>query len=378
VDFVFFVVHFVEFNSGTYRRGDNTMKNIEVQSFGIAPEGIPANLYTLDNSQGIIAKITNYGGIIVSLTTPDRQGKESDIVLGFDTLEEYVRKSPYFGCITGRYANRIAKGEFTLEGKKYKVAINAAGDNHLHGGLKGFDKVVWKTEDIYEEGNPGISLSYVSPDGEEGYPGNLSVNVKYILTSDNDLRIDYFAETDKTTIINLTNHSYFNLAGAGMGNILDHMLMIRAKAFTPISSAFVPTGEIRGVKGTPLDFNTLTRIGERIDQDDEQLRYGLGYDHNWVLDSRDGSLAPAARVVEPTSGRTMDVFTTEPGVQFYAGNFLDGTIIGKNGKRYNKRDGLCLETQHFPDSIHHPNFPTTILHPGEKYTQTTVYRFGTE
>ena len=354
------------------------MKKIDVQPFGVTPDGIPVNLYTLDNSRGVTAKITNYGGIVVSLTTPDKRGVRSDVVLGFNTLEDYVQKnSPYFGCIVGRYGNRIAGAKFTLEGKEYILAKNA-GENHLHGGIKGFNKMVWKAEEIQSKDGVCLSLGYLSPDGEEGYPGNLSVTVNYTLTADNALKIDYFASTDKTTIVNLTNHSYFNLAGEGEGTILDHQLLIYGGAFTPMSTAFVPTGEIRSVKGTPHDFTRMTVIGARIDQDDEQLRIGLGYDHNWVLDSRDGSLALAAKVVEPISGRTMEVLTTEPGVQFYSSNFLDGTLTGKSGKPYLKRGAICLETQHFPDSVHRPEFPSTVLRPGEKYTQTTVYRFGTE
>ncbi|MFA6472599.1 MAG: aldose epimerase family protein [Candidatus Latescibacterota bacterium] len=354
------------------------MKKIDVKPFGVTPDGIPVDLYTLENSRGVKATITNYGGIVVSLTTPDRQGKQTDVVLGFSTLEEYIQKnSPYFGCIVGRYGNRIAGAKFTLEGKEYVLAKNA-GENHLHGGIKGFNKMVWKAGEIQSKDGVCLSLSYLSPDGEEGYPGNLSVTVNYTLTEDNALKIDYFAATDKTTIVNLTNHSYFNLAGEGEGTILDHQLLIHGGAFTPMSTAFVPTGEIRSVKGTPHDFTRMTVIGARIDKDDEQLRIGLGYDHNWVLDSRDGSLALAAKVVEPISGRTMEVLTTEPGVQFYSSNFLDGTLRGKNGKPYLKRGAICLETQHYPDSVHRPEFPSTILHPGEKYTQTTIYRFGVE
>lgn len=350
---------------------------IALQPFGFTPEGIPVDIYTLDNSRGITARITNYGGIVVSLLTPDRRGKQSDIVLGYDTLDEYIRNNPYFGSIAGRYANRIANGRFTLEGKEYILAQND-GKNHLHGGLKGFDKLVWKAEEIFLKDCVGISLTCLSRDGDEGYPGNLSVKVRYLLTVDNELKIEYSAFTDSTTVVNLTHHSYFNLAGAETGNILDHELLIRAGSFTPIDRSFIPTGEIRNVRGTPLDFTRLTPIGSRIDHDHEQLIYGLGYDHNWVLDGFDGSLALAAQVVEPGSGRNMEVYTTEPGIQFYSGNFLDGAITGKKGKVYRKRDGFCLETQHFPDSPNQPHFPSTVLRPGEEYTQTTVYRFGAE
>ncbi|MDP2981850.1 MAG: aldose epimerase family protein [Candidatus Latescibacter sp.] len=345
--------------------------------FGITPDGIPVDLFTLENFQGVTAKITNYGGIVVSLLALDSRGEKSDIVLGYETLGEYIRNNPYFGCIVGRYANRIAGGRFTLEGKEYILAKNN-GENHLHGGMKGFDKVVWKAEDIFPSDGVGIALTYLSPDGEEGYPGNLSVKVRYILTTDNELRIEYSAVTDSATVVNLTHHSYFNLAGAERGNILNHELLIRAGAFTPIDQTLITTGEIRSVEGTPLDFTRRTPIVARINQNDEQLRYGQGYDHNWVLDNSDGSLSPAAQVVEPESGRTLEVFTTEPGIQFYSGNFLDGSITGKKRKIYNKRDGFCLETQHFPDSVHKPHFPSTVLRPGEEYSQTTVYRFEAE
>ena len=345
--------------------------------FGITPDGIRVDLFTLDNFQGVTAKITNYGGIVVSLLTPDRRGEKSDIVLGYDTLEEYIRNNPYFGSIVGRYANRIAGGRFTLEEKEYILAKNN-GENHLHGGMKGFDKVVWKAEEIFLSDGVGIALTYLSPDGEEGYPGNLSVKVRYILSTDNALKIEYSAVTDSATVVNLTHHSYFNLAGAERENILNHELLMWAGAFTPIDQTLITTGEIRSVEGTPLDFTRRTPIGARINQDHEQLRYGQGYDHNWVLDNSDGSLSPAAQVAEPESGRTLEVFTTEPGIQFYSGNFLDGSITGKKGKIYNKRDGFCLETQHFPDSVHKPHFPSTVLRPGEEYSQTTVYRFEAE
>jgi aldose 1-epimerase len=346
---------------------------IKKEPFGKMTNGTPIDLYTLTNTSGLQAKITTYGGAVVSLLVPDRDGKLDDVVLGFETLEEYVEKSPFFGCITGRYANRIAKGKFTLNGAAYTLAQND-GPNHLHGGVKGFDKVVWSAQ---EKSDDGLELTYLSKDGEEGYPGNLSVEVTYTLTNDDELRIDYLATSDEDTVINLTNHTYFNLADGGAGDILGHELMINADRFTPVDGTQIPTGELRSVAATPMDFRRMTAIGARIGQDDEQLRLGLGYDHNWVLNRSDGALALAAKVQEPTSGRVMQVYTTEPGIQFYSGNFLDGSITGKGGKVYGKRHGLCLETQHFPDSPNQPNFPSTVLKPGETYQTTTIYRFAT-
>ncbi len=346
---------------------------IKKEPFGKMTNGTPIDLYTLTNTSGLQAKITTYGGAVVSLLVPDRDGKLDDVVLGFETLEEYVEKSPFFGCITGRYANRIAKGKFTLNGAAYTLAQND-GPNHLHGGVKGFDKVVWSAQ---EKSDDGLELTYLSKDGEEGYPGNLSVEVTYTLTNDDELRIDYLATSDEDTVIKLTNHTYFNLADGGAGDILGHELMINADRFTPVDGTQIPTGELRSVAATPMDFRRMTAIGARIGQDDEQLRLGLGYDHNWVLNRSDGALALAAKVQEPTSGRVMQVYTTEPGIQFYSGNFLDGSITGKGGKVYGKRHGLCLETQHFPDSPNQPNFPSTVLKPGETYQTTTIYRFAT-
>lgn len=348
---------------------------IKKQPYGIAPDGIMADIYTLVNSHGFEVCITNYGGIVTAIKTPDRYGDWGDIVLGYDTLEEYIRHSPYFGCIVGRFANRIARGRFTLDGVKYILAQND-GENHLHGGLKGFDKAVWKVETSMNADGPSLTLTHRSPDGEEGYPGNLDVTVTYSLTGANELCIDYEAVTDRATVLNLTNHSYFNLAGAEAGNILGHELTINADTFTPIDGTLIPTGELSPVAGTPLDFTRPRIIGDRIDNDNDQLKFGLGYDHNWVLMPSEKSLKFAARVFEPGSGRVMEVFTTEPGMQFYSGNFLDGTFIGKMGKVYNKRDGFCLETQHFPDSSNKPQFPSTVLRPGERYTQTTVFRFS--
>jgi len=348
---------------------------IEKHAFGKTGDGTPIELYTLTNANGLEAKITNYGGIVVSLLVPDRDGKPGDVVLGYETLEEYIENNPYFGTLVGRYGNRIARGKFTLEGIEYTLAQND-GENHLHGGLKGFDKVVWKADAVRSKNSVGLKLTYLSKDGEEGYPGNLSVTVVYTLTNDNELKIEYTAVTDKVTIVNLTHHGYFNLAGAGLGDILGHELMIKADRFTPVDKGLIPTGELRGVKGTPMDFTRAVAIGARIDQAAEQLVLGGGYDHNWVLNNGDGSLALAAKVYEPTTGRVMEVYTTEPGIQFYSGNFLDGSITGKGGKVYEYRYGFCLETQHFPDSPNKPDFPSTVLKPGETYTTTTIYTFS--
>lgn len=344
------------------------------QPFGKTADGQAVDLYTLTNPNGLEAAITNYGGIVVRLKTPDRNGQLADVVLGFDTLDDYLKGHPYFGAIIGRYGNRIAKGRFQLNGVEYKLAVNN-GENHLHGGLKGFDKVVWNARDVSTAEAPALELTYTSKDGEEGYPGTLHVTVVYTLTPANELKIDYAATTDKDTIVNLTNHSYFNLAGQGEGDILGHELMINASRFTPVDAGLIPTGELRSVEGTPFDFRKPVAIGARINQDDQQLKYGNGYDHNFVLDRTGDGLVLAARVTEPKSGRVMEVYTTEPGIQFYSGNFLDGSNKGKGGKIYQRRYGFCLETQHFPDSPNKPNFPSTVLRPGAKYQSTTVYRF---
>ena len=351
--------------------------NVTREPFGQTADGTAADLFALTNDAGCEAKITNYGGIVVALTAPDRDGRFADVALGYDTLDEYLADTPYFGALVGRYGNRIAKARFTLGGVEYALAAND-GDNSLHGGLVGFDKVVWNAETVEADDGVGVALTYLSADGEEGYPGNLSVKVVYTLTADNALRIDYTATTDADTVLNLTHHSYFNLAGAGSGDILGHVMQIDADRFTPVDETLIPTGELRPVEGTPMDFRTPTPIGERIEADDEQIRLGGGYDHNWVLNGGGGTLAPAARVAEPTSGRVMEVRTTEPGVQFYSGNFLDGSNVGKGGAAYNRRNGFCLETQHFPDSPNQPAFPSTVLKPGETYTQTTIYRFTAE
>src|SRR6185369_1860167 len=332
--------------------------------------------YTLRNSHGVETQITNYGGIVVSLKVPDRNGKFADVVLGLPTAQDYMNKNdPYLGAIIGRYGNRIAKGRFTLNGVEYKLAVNN-GENHLHGGIKGFDKVVWTGRKIRTKDGPAVVLTYLSKDGEEGYPGNLNVRVVYTLTEKNELKIDYSATTDKDTVINLTQHSYFNLAGEGNGDILNHQLTLKANRFLPTDATSIPTGELRSVGGSPFDFVTPHAIGERINQNDQQLQFGNGYDHNWIVNGKPGRLRVAAEVYEPTSGRLMQVWTTEPGIQFYTGNFLDGTLTGKSGKPYARRSGFCLETQHYPDSPNQPTFPTTTLKKGAVYKSTTIYRFS--
>jgi aldose 1-epimerase len=347
------------------------------QSFGKTSDGTEVFLYTLKNKNGMEARITNYGGLVVSLLVKDRNGVAGDIVLGFDSLSSYLKDTPYFGALIGRYGNRIGKGEFQLGGTKYSLATNN-GANHLHGGLKGFDKVVWTVDDKASVPGESLVLTYLSKDGEEGYPGNLSVRVVYSVTNDNELNIDYTASTDKLTVANLTHHSYFNLAGASAGSILDHEMFIDASRFTPIDSGLIPTGELKNVAGTPMDFTTPTAIGARIGQGDDQLKKGGGYDHNWVLNKPFGTMGLAARAYEKTSGRVMEVLTTEPGLQFYSGNFLNGTHVGKGGTPYQYRSGFCLETQHYPDSPNKPDFPTTVLEPGKTYTSTTMYRFSTK
>lgn len=345
-------------------------------SFGKTADGEQVQIYTLRNRHGMEARITNYGGIVVSLTAPDRDQKFADVVLGYNDLESYMNPPfPYFGAIIGRYGNRIAKGRFTLNGIEYKLAVNN-GENHLHGGLKGFDKVVWDAQQRNTAAGPSLRLSYLSKDGEEGYPGNLRVTVVYTLTHKNELKIDYTASTDKDTVTNLTHHSYFNLAGEGNGDILDHRVVLRASRFVPTDAGSIPTGELKNVASTPFDFRSAHAIGERINEDDEQLKFGNGYDHTWVINGRMGLLRQAASVYEPTTGRVMEVWTTEPGVQFYTGNFLDGSRPGKSGKPYPRRSGFCLETQHYPDSPNRPNFPTTTLRKGATYRSTTIYRFS--
>ncbi len=350
---------------------------ITKEVFGTMPDGQTVDLYTLKNANGVETSLTNYGAIVVTLKVPDRQGNPADIVLGYDTLEEYLKGSPYFGAIVGRYANRIASGRFTLGGKEYTLAMNEGGKNHLHGGVKGFDKVVWEAEEVRTDEGVGVALSYLSKDGEEGYPGNLSVEVTYLLTHDNALKVSYCATTDRTTIINLSHHGYFNLAGHDGGDILGHEISIHADRFIPVNENLIPIGELWNVEGTPLDFRTPHSIGERIQDDDQQLRYGGGYDHCWVLNGRSGALAHAATVYEPNSGRVMEVHTAEPGLQFYSGNFLDGSNVGKGGHAYQHRTAIVLETEHFPDSPNQPDFPSVILEPGETYSHEAVFRFST-
>lgn len=346
--------------------------------FGVTPDGQQVTLYTFSNSAGMEARVIDYGGIIVSLRVPDRDGELEDVVLGFDSLEGYVAEHPYFGAIIGRFGNRIANGRFTLDGQEYQLPVNN-GPNSLHGGNRGFDKVVWAAEPFENDRGRGIILRYTSPDGEEGYPGTLEARVTYTLTDDNELIFDYHATTDAATPVNLTQHSYFNLAGNGAGTILDHEVMLNASRFTPVNRDLIPTGALQPVAGTPFDFTEPTAVGSRIEADDEQLRFAGGYDHNFVIDRDAGdSLTLAARVRESTSGRVLEVLTTEPGVQFYTGNFLDGTLTGKDGAVYERRTGFCLETQHFPDSPNQPDFPSTILRPGEEYRSSTVFRFSTE
>ena len=338
-------------------------------SFGKLPDGRAADLYTLTNANGLVAKVTNYGTIITELQVPDRQGNLGDVVLGFDEFSPYLKEHPFFGATVGRVANRIAKGRFTLDGKTYSLAVNN-GPNHLHGGLRGFDKMLWKAEPLV---GAAVRFSYISADGEEGYPGTLAVTVTMTLTDANELRLDYSATTDKPTPINLTNHSFFNLAGAG--SALGHELMIAADHYTPADATLIPTGEIKPVKGTPLDFTTPQPIGVRFPQ---LHNNPVGYDTNYVLNARGKSLALAARVREPASGRVMEVHTTQPGVQLYTANYLDGSLTGKRGMVYQRHDAFCLETQHFPDSVNHPDFPSVILRPGQAYRHITIFKFSNQ
>jgi aldose 1-epimerase len=351
--------------------GDKMKPTIEKILFGMTRDGAPVDQYVLTNATGMKAKVITYGGILTELDVPDRHGKQGDVVLGFDDLDNYLKGHPHFGAITGRVANRIAKGKFTLDGKEYTLAINN-GPNSLHGGLKGFDKVVWKAEPKETDDAVVVQLTYLSPDGEEGYPGNLTTVVTYTLTNQNELRIDYKATTDKATPVNLTNHSYFNLAGPESGDILRHELMLQADTYTVADDTLIPTGEIREVKGTPLDFTKPATIGSRIAQVADKTG---GYDHNFVLRGKGEKPVLAARVYEPKTGRVMEMFTTEPGVQLYTANFLDGKIKGKGGVLYKKHQAFCLEAQHYPDSVNQPRFPSVILRPGETYKQATVYKF---
>jgi aldose 1-epimerase len=344
------------------------------QSFGKTKDGTEVFLFTLKNKNGMEAQITNFGGVVLSLKVPDRNGKFDDVVLGYDKLEDYEKQGPYFGAIIGRYANRIAGGKFKLGGKQYQVTMNDP-PNMLHGGKFGFDKKVWR---VLRAGDQGLHLQYVSKDGEEGFPGTLTVDVTYSLTANNELKIDYLATTDKTTVLNLTNHSYFNLKGQGEGEITDHKVQINATKFTPVDEHLIPTGKLEPVAGTPMDFRKLTVVKTHIDDPNPLLKVALGYDFNHVLDGSGKGLVRAAKVVESQTGRVMEVLTTEPGIQFYTGNHMENGTKGKAGKTYNFRYGLCLETQHYPDSPNHPNFPSTELKPGDKFQSTTVYRFSTD
>jgi aldose 1-epimerase len=344
-------------------------------SFGTLPDGTALDLFTLTNAAGTRVRVTNYGGIITSLETADRTGALGDIVLGYDAIDGYLKETPYFGAIIGRYGNRIAKARFTLDGKTYTLAANN-GANHLHGGIKGFDKVVWKAEPFERGGEVGLVLRYTSADGEEGYPGRLDATVTYTLTDANELVFDYRATTDKRTHVNLTQHTYFNLAGDGTRDVLGHEVQILADRYTPVDAGLIPTGELAPVEGTPFDFRTPTAIGARVNDAHPQIKLGGGYDHNFVVNRSGDGLVRVARVSEPTTGRTLEVETTEPGVQFYTGNFLDGSITGKSGRVYKHRYGFCLETQHFPDSPNQKAFPSTVLEPGAEYKTTTRFRFG--
>ena len=351
------------------------MVTINESSFGTLPDGSAVTLYTFRNAHGTEVKIIDYGGIITSLKTADRSGVFEDVVLGYDSLSGYMKAPSFFGCIVGRYGNRIAKGQFTLDGKKYNLVKNN-GENHLHGGTKGFDKVMWEATPSTSADGASLKLTYVSKDMEEGYPGNLHVTVTYTLTNDNELKIDYEATTDKKTVLNLTNHSYFNLSGNTKRNILDHKLSLAASKFLPVDATLIPTGELKAVKGTPFDFTSPEIIGKRINDEHPQIKAGIGYDHCWVFDKPLGTLGLGATVYDTLSGRYMEMFTTEPGTQFYSGNFLNGTVTGKFNMVYEKRYGMCLETQHFPDSPNKPEFPSVVLSPGETYKTQTIYKFS--
>ncbi|MCD6116600.1 galactose mutarotase [bacterium] len=370
--FLILIFSFIVIVCNNYSKKATIKKNY----FGVLSNGEKVDIYYMKNTKGIELKIMNYGGAIVSAIVPDKNGNFADIVLGHDSFQGYLKANPYFGAIVGRYANRIAKGKFTLNGKVYTLATNN-GQNHLHGGIKGFDKRIWNATPLITPNGVALKLSYLSKNGEEGYPGNLNVVVTYTLNNNNELRINYSASTDQTTIVNLTNHTYWNLAENG--DILNHRIMINADKFTPVDSTLIPTGEIKSVYGTPFDFRKFRPIGDQINADNIQLKYANGgYDLNWVLNKDEhGSLSLAARVTEPISGRVLEVWTTEPGLQFYSGNFLDGSITGKNGQIYKKHTAFALEAQHFPDSPNHPNFPSVVLKPGQEYKQTTIYKFKT-
>lgn len=355
--------------------GSAESAGVEKKSWGKAPSGEAVDLYTLTNSKGHSVSITTWGAIITSIKVPDKSGALGDVVHGFDTLDGYLGKHPFFGAIVGRYGNRIGGAKFAIDGKTYTLAKND-GDNTLHGGVKGFDKYVWMAKPTAAHGAPSLVLTHVSPDGDEGFPGQLTVTLTYTWTENDELRMHYVAQTTKPTVVNLTNHSYFNLAGKG--TILEHQLQLSCDRYTPVVKGLIPTGELPPVEGTPFDFRKATAIGARIDAANDQIALGGGYDHNFVVNGAAGTLRPAAHVVDPSSGRTLDVITTEPGVQFYTGNFLDGTVKGKSGVGYPRRSALCLETQHFPDSPNQAAFPTTILQPGATYRSKTVWKFGVQ
>ncbi len=362
-------------SNNTHEPGSPSVKKEPFGSVG----GKAVDIYTLTNSNGMEVKILTYGGIIQSVEVPDRRRHFENVTLGFDNLTDYVERSPYFGCITGRYANRIALGKFTLDGVGYTLPINNP-PNSLHGGTVGFDKHVWAATVIQNRDGVGLKLTDTSPNGDQGYPGTLKSEVVYLLTDRNQIRMDYRATTDKATIVNLTNHAYWNLEGEGSGSMEDHILELNASHYTPVDPTLIPTGAIDPVAGTPMDFTRSTAIGDRIRDGFEQLVLGRGYDHNWVLDRKspnDTSMIRAARVLEPDSGRVLEIFTTEPGIQFYSGNFLDGTLVGTSGRMYRQGDGFALETQHYPDSPNKPNFPSTVLRPGQVYKTSTIYQFST-
>jgi aldose 1-epimerase len=355
-----------------------TTSSISKRAYGTTHDGKAVDEYTLTNAKGMVVKIITLGGIITAIHVPDRSGKLADVVLGCNNVADYETKSAYFGALIGRWGNRIANAGFTLNGKTYKLAAND-GPNSLHGGLKGFDKQIWAAKEIDGGTGIGLELTYLSPDGEEGYPGNLSVTVTYTLTDDNAINISYSAATDQTTVVNLTNHSYFNLSGSGSGTIYDHIVQINADRYTPVNGALTPTGELAPVAGTPFDFRSPKVVNGGLRSSHQQMVYGRGYDHNFVLNRQSNSgLEMAARVYDPASGRTMEVWTTEPALQFYTGNFLDGTVVGSSGRLIRQGDGFCMETQHYPDSPNQPDFPTTTLNPDETYQTTTVYKFGTD
>lgn len=355
------------------QKGDDVMK-IKKEVFGKLSDGQEVDILTLTHPDGSEVKITNFGAAVVSVKVPDKNGNVEDVVLGFDDLENYEKIRAFYGAIVGRYGNRIDKGKFTLNGVDYQVPVND-GENSLHGGFNGFDRMVWKVEEFDVNSFASVKLSYLSKDGEEGYPGNMKVVVNYSFTLDHELKIDYEITTDQATVKNVTNHAYFNLSGNVKSDILDHELMLNADHYTPVVAGLIPTGEDAPVEGTPMDFRKPELIGKRINEDTEQLKLGLGYDHNWVLNDTDGTLKLAGTVYEPVSGRVMEIYTTEPCMQFYSGNFMDGSHAGHSGRVYQHREAMCLETQHYPDSPNHENFPTTTLNPGEVYNSQTVYKF---